>query len=605
MTYDKAGHRTSATTYSNQMVQKTTTNDQVANTTTTVYSFGSFGKFKDVYSYDGLGRLIATDRGGNVTVVTKGSNGGTSSSSFADNLLRVDGRKYDNAGRELIASYQSTDSTTWGVANTTDLREHSRTSQYDDDGRLTLQSTGISTNGVIQANKVQSTVDYSSSTSYDAAARLKSYTARVFTGSADTTGTTSTYTNNFVAAERYMDGGQTVKDANNNTTGSTTRTYNANNELVAFENANSATSNRYFLNGTTGQPLVVIQGDYRDQTARSNAFKLSQTRDDNTLKAQYYFYSQGNNIGTFGQLQGHDAAGASNGFTANFDVNYQPISDAYPASTPSQVIAQAGDTLYLIAQRLYGDAALWYLIAEENGLSDPTQSISAGTVLRVPSKVISLANTYGIYKPFNLFDAVGNTSPAQMVSSSSAAYSSLANSIALYGNNMLPAGYRFTDGMTLQEKIDLYNKAWGGYSQDRALEGAHHDEIQPTGDSDSNSLYWMIAAQTQNEVRDFHAGERAANNLQKYRDTNPTTTQLQQHLNDHPDENKVAVEFLSNFSKANPSFDWGNTAKAANNSRRNGDIQNYERITPSDGRLNRYWIEAFDRFYASADQSWH
>jgi len=92
-------------------------------------------------------------------------------------------------------------------------------------------------------------------------------------------------------------------------------------------------------------------------------------------------------------------------------VNYTPISEAYPAATPSVIVAQAGDTLRSVAARAYGDASLWYIIAQENGLTNPDQDLTDGMQLRVPNQVVSLSNTSNSFKPFNPADAIGNMTP--------------------------------------------------------------------------------------------------------------------------------------------------------------------------------------------------
>jgi hypothetical protein len=129
----------------------------------------------------------------------------------------------------------------------------------------------------------------------------------------------------------------------------------------------------------------------------------------NTTKAQYFFFANGNNVGSFGQLQ---AGGA---FQANFDVNYTPISTSYPSDSPAQVVTQAGDTLRIISARVFGDASLWYLIANENGLTDPDGALTAGTTLRVPNNVTSLHNDANSFKPFNASQAIGDTTPTQPI----------------------------------------------------------------------------------------------------------------------------------------------------------------------------------------------
>jgi hypothetical protein len=64
--------------------------------------------------------------------------------------------------------------------------------------------------------------------------------------------------------------------------------------------------------------------------------------------------------------------------SADFDQNYEPICPSYsPAAGSSAYTVRGGDTLKSVAQALWGDSAMWYLIAEAYGLSG-TQTLSAG-----------------------------------------------------------------------------------------------------------------------------------------------------------------------------------------------------------------------------------
>ena len=90
-------------------------------------------------------------------------------------------------------------------------------------------------------------------------------------------------------------------------------------------------------------------------------------------------------------------------------MNFTPVSENYPASAPTQVVAQQGDTLRVVAARVWGDSSLWYLIGEENGLTDPAELIEPGTVLRIPNDVVSMSNAAGIFKPFSVQQAIGDT----------------------------------------------------------------------------------------------------------------------------------------------------------------------------------------------------
>ncbi|MFK3647531.1 LysM peptidoglycan-binding domain-containing protein [Lysobacter enzymogenes] len=95
---------------------------------------------------------------------------------------------------------------------------------------------------------------------------------------------------------------------------------------------------------------------------------------------------------------------------ANFDENYQPINSLYPTAAPGSYIVKSGDTLQGIAAALWGDAAMWYLLADANGLA-PNQPLIPNTVLTVPNKVTNIHNNASTFKPYDAGSAMGNTSP--------------------------------------------------------------------------------------------------------------------------------------------------------------------------------------------------
>ncbi|MGG6463275.1 putative Ig domain-containing protein [Solilutibacter silvestris] len=110
-----------------------------------------------------------------------------------------------------------------------------------------------------------------------------------------------------------------------------------------------------------------------------------------------YAYVQGQNV----------ASGGSNG---SLDVlshltGYQ-TSDV--GTTNAQV--QAGDTLQNIAQRVYGNSNLWYVLAEANALS-ASDPLVAGTTLKIPQVQVT-KNDATTFKPFSANEAIGNTAPS-------------------------------------------------------------------------------------------------------------------------------------------------------------------------------------------------
>jgi nucleoid-associated protein YgaU len=75
--------------------------------------------------------------------------------------------------------------------------------------------------------------------------------------------------------------------------------------------------------------------------------------------------------------------------SADFDQSYEPINESYPGAVPGSYTVRGGETLQGIAQALWGDRSLWYLIAEANGLSG-NEALASGRVLVIPNKVTNL-----------------------------------------------------------------------------------------------------------------------------------------------------------------------------------------------------------------------
>ena len=74
--------------------------------------------------------------------------------------------------------------------------------------------------------------------------------------------------------------------------------------------------------------------------------------------------------------------GSASSQVAEFDFNYAPVSESYPAVTPGNYTVAAGDALRGIAYKAYGDSKLWYLIADANGLMTEVVATVAAVYLR-------------------------------------------------------------------------------------------------------------------------------------------------------------------------------------------------------------------------------
>ena len=94
-----------------------------------------------------------------------------------------------------------------------------------------------------------------------------------------------------------------------------------------------------------------------------------------------------------------------------------PYSD--PQSSNSYTV-QAGDTLQSIAQTVYGNANLWYVIADANAISLDRSgnaiNLIAGTTLKLPAvsnqQNSSQQNSSQTFTPYNPLKLIGSTTPA-------------------------------------------------------------------------------------------------------------------------------------------------------------------------------------------------
>ncbi|MES2347232.1 MAG: DUF4214 domain-containing protein [Pseudomonadota bacterium] len=90
---------------------------------------------------------------------------------------------------------------------------------------------------------------------------------------------------------------------------------------------------------------------------------------------------------------------------------YTGVSSPSLSAAPSTYSVQAAsETLQSIAQNIWGDSKLWYLIADANGLGSDSK-LKAGDILRIPARVNTVHNDYATFKPYNASDALGSTDP--------------------------------------------------------------------------------------------------------------------------------------------------------------------------------------------------
>lgn len=95
---------------------------------------------------------------------------------------------------------------------------------------------------------------------------------------------------------------------------------------------------------------------------------------------------------------------------ADFAQSLTPYNSNAQGSSGGTYTVRAGDTLSSIAQMLYGDANLWYKIAEANGLSSQS-GLTEGQALTLPAGVTKNTHSADTFKPYDPMDAIGDLSP--------------------------------------------------------------------------------------------------------------------------------------------------------------------------------------------------
>ena len=139
----------------------------------------------------------------------------------------------------------------------------------------------------------------------------------------------------------------------------------------------------------------------RDGTVSSGVFQLSTA----VSAAQHYYDAEGHevaNLDESGTINIRDGIDATAAFSSQ---------NSYTGS----YVVQAGDTLQSIAQTVYGNASLWYVIADANAISVDSSgnaiNLVAGTTLKLPA-VSNEQNGSQTFDPYNPLKLIGSTTPA-------------------------------------------------------------------------------------------------------------------------------------------------------------------------------------------------
>ncbi len=134
------------------------------------------------------------------------------------------------------------------------------------------------------------------------------------------------------------------------------------------------------------------------ETNRSGKI-LNQIQDnDGAIKHQSFYYVNGKGVADVGTIS-----------TSDFNYNQQAFANQVKNASPSSYIVRKGDTLRDVASAVYGNAGLWYVIAEANSVAGDAELIE-GMSLNIPPH-INNANNADNFRPYNPGAIIGDTTP--------------------------------------------------------------------------------------------------------------------------------------------------------------------------------------------------
>ncbi|WP_229215412.1 DUF4214 domain-containing protein [Duganella sp. CY15W] len=119
------------------------------------------------------------------------------------------------------------------------------------------------------------------------------------------------------------------------------------------------------------------------------------------------------NVVTHSLFANGELIGSSSKDFESFSSVYESANSPEVATPPSVYVVQGTEeSPRSIAKMLWGDERLWYLIADVNpGISGADTKLTAGTVLKTPTRINTVLNGYQSFKPYNQNDALGSTTP--------------------------------------------------------------------------------------------------------------------------------------------------------------------------------------------------
>jgi YD repeat-containing protein len=404
LTYDAAGQRKTATQsfLFDATVRRQNTNGSPFIPTT------YWGNRIETYFYDAAGYITRVDVG------NEGYNDDDDEHAVANGVITSSIRGiYDRdvMGR-ITAATEYAEGGTQVIQQRTNIAYEHGSSRVESDWvqRWQLGQGGYVNQGIVVSNN-----------SYDGMDQLRltnggNYAAGVTPGGSSQPATNHQTQYDYIYRDGALQSVVTAKakisDSSTHTT--STSTYDSNGFVSSVSTTGQNARTMSYVTDVAGQVIQRSQGGGNAPRVVSTflgGLKLGEVSNDGTGDTDF---ATAVNAQATARGTGPFRGGATGGTAyADFDQSYASITPGSMTPVAGSVTAQAGDSFASLAARIWGDASLWYMLADANpGLATgPSGALSAGQAITVPNKIANFHNNSTTFRPYDPNKAVGETQP--------------------------------------------------------------------------------------------------------------------------------------------------------------------------------------------------
>jgi YD repeat-containing protein len=281
---------------------------------------------------------------------------------------------------------------------------------------------------------------------YDVAGNLKLMHLDSYANQSNTIASYLDYKYTYLKMDGYLQHKATVSGTGTTTSVTTTLDYDVNGQLVQTTDTNTANGagEQYLVNDNSGHVVFQLKyragaamaahmasGTYNPETnvhastggsavpAKPALPSMNVYGSNQSLYVQRIRWANEQQVGTTSERtytrSFYDPIDRITLWmlTQSYDTKFEDAWGGAPveaeAAAGFQYTVKTGDTLRALAQTFYGDANLWYVLAEANAL-DGDATLVAGTVITVPA-VTRSSNTSTTQKVYQPGEIIGDTNP--------------------------------------------------------------------------------------------------------------------------------------------------------------------------------------------------